>query len=130
MAISRDARTLHALFDVSFTEFVTPKVIRLLYVLALGGLGLGALFLVGLSAYQSLLVGLGYLIVAAVFFLFFAILIRVVLETALILFRIADNTAEMAEHGASIAMNTGRIVTPGDRPSAPSSKPSAAMEPR
>ncbi len=105
---TRDARLLRALFDVSFTEFVTPKMIKLLYVLSLAAIGLWALVLVVAALTQSLIVGLGYLLAAILLFLVGAILVRVWLEIIAVVFRIAANTAEIAEYGAEIAVNTGR----------------------
>ncbi len=102
----RDAHLLSSLFDFSFTEFLTPKIAKALYGFSVAILGLVALLIVGRGLGESLLVGLGYLLFAAVLFLFSVTVLRVWLETAVIFFRIAENTAEIAEHEAEIAINT------------------------
>ena len=105
---THDARLLRALFDTSFTEFITPKMVRLIYVLGLLGIGLWDAWLVFNALDQSLLAGLGTLLLVVLFTLVAAIVLRVWLEVTVIFFRIADNTAEAAEHGAEIALNTSR----------------------
>lgn len=93
-----------ALFDVRFNEFITPKIISLIYVLAMILIGLGFLFLVwsGLRGIYSgirydmgglAVRGLIYLVVAPVFSLLYLSMVRVFLEAVLVLFKIKDNTA-------------------------------------
>jgi len=108
---TRDTRALRALLDTSFREFVTPSLVRLLYVLALAGLAVADLWLVLSALASSLLWGLATLLVVALLTALAALCIRVSLETVVILFRIAEHTAEAAEHGASIALNTASQPT-------------------
>lgn len=92
-----------ALFDVRFNEFITPKIISLIYVLAMILIGLGLIFLVwtGLrSIYSGIRYDMGgmavrgliYLVVAPVFSLLYLAMVRVFLEAVLVLFKIKDNT--------------------------------------
>ena len=87
-----------ALKDTSFTQFVTLKLIKLLYVLgailivigvvitALGGFALGFWR------------GLGTLIIAPIGGLLAVLVLRVYLELIAVVFRIAKNTREIADN--------------------------------
>ena len=98
---------LAGLLDLSFREFVTPRVARGLYSLSLAVSAGAALLVTGLALGQSFvyggLIGLGLLASLLVLMTW----IRVALEVAVVLFRIADSAAEIAEHQAVIAVNTG-----------------------
>lgn len=95
-----------ALFDFSFTEFVTTRLVKAIYVLALVLAGLVSLLSVAYALSRSLLTGLLAVLVAAALFALVVLATRIWLEALLVLFRLADHTAEMLEHEAAIAMNT------------------------
>jgi hypothetical protein len=87
---------LASLFDMSFTAFVTPKIIKILYVLSMIAIGLGYLGFV-LASFSSS-VGLGLLvlvIVGPLVSLFYLAWVRVLLEIAIVFFRIHESTADM-----------------------------------
>lgn len=85
-----------ALFDFSFTEFITVKIIKVLYIIGIVMAGLGALaFLIG-GFTKGFVAGVVMLIVSPLVFLLYVILIRMWLEVILVLFRIAENTSIMA----------------------------------
>lgn len=95
-----------ALFDFSFTEFVTTKVLRVLYGAAIGVWAAGALvILVGALTPPSLL-ALGALVLVPLAFLAAVTLTRVWCELVIVAFRLADHVAETAEQTAAIAVNT------------------------
>lgn len=87
---------LRALFDFSFSQFITTRLIRLLYaigvviavVVALGAIARG--FSEGAGA------GIVALIVAPLIFLLVVILARVQLEIIIVVFRIAEYLRDMA----------------------------------
>lgn len=87
------------LFDFSFTEFVTSRVVQVLYVLSVIAVGLVSIVLIfalfgqgaGAGLLGLILVPLGALLVLAY--------VRVALEFVVVLFRIYDNTCRIAEHG-------------------------------
>lgn len=95
-----------ALFDFSFTEFVTSKIIKLLYGLSIFFSGIFAFFLLiafligGFSA--SAAAGILALIIGTPFcFLIFLVLVtysRVLLEIIIVVFRISEHTAEIAQN--------------------------------
>ena len=77
-----------ALFDVSFSNFVTNRIIKVLYILALIGVTIGALVFLVTGLTQGGGAALLALIVAPLYFLLGLIYIRVLLEVIIVLFRI------------------------------------------
>jgi hypothetical protein len=88
-----------ALFDFSFSEFITTKIIKVLYILAIIAIGLIALgFFIAAASQGGANIVFG-LIIAPIFFLLYVILTRVWLEIIIVLFRIAEYTREIAQQG-------------------------------
>ncbi len=69
-----------ALFDFSFSKFVTPKIVKLVYVLATIGLGLTYLLFVVGAFSQNAGAGVVVLLVGAVLALVYLAFIRMTLE--------------------------------------------------
>ncbi len=94
---------LAALLDLSFSQFVTTKLIKWLYILLLVLILLGGAVGVisGLIAIfsDSFLSGLGIMIASVLGVLIYTVLARVAMESILVIFRIAENTAEIARQG-------------------------------
>ncbi len=84
------------LFDISFKNFITVRVIKTLYLIAIIIIGMLSLFLL-ISAFgtfkYSPVVGLIQILLAPLIFLAGVTYSRVFLETILVLFRIESNTA-------------------------------------
>jgi len=92
-----------ALFDFTFSEFITTKIIKILYGIALVIAGIGTLGMI-VSAFSggpfsrgSVGLGILVLILSPIIFLVYAILSRVWLEFIIVIFRIAENTGEIAK---------------------------------
>lgn len=86
-----------ALFDLSFTAVISRKIIKVLYVLAMALIALTAFANVIFAFHFGSTAGLFVLfIVAPIMSFFWLVLARVVLEVFMALFRIADNTGEIA----------------------------------
>lgn len=85
---------LDLVLDLSFKRFVTPHLLRMLYVLSL----LAAVF----YAISWMLSGFWGLITAPVAFLLYLIVARVAVELILAIFRIAEKLAPLSERDASI----------------------------
>ena len=84
-----------ALFDFSFTEFITTRVVKVLYALAVFFCGILALgWILGAFA-KDAAAGLLAIILAPLAFLLYVLAARVWLEVILILFRIAEHTKEI-----------------------------------
>ena len=103
-----------ALFDYSFTSFVTPKIIKILYLLATVVVALSTLVLV-LAAFNNSS-GAGILtlvIVGPLFFLISMIYARVLLELVIVFFRINGNVQELRDG------RSGGPVQPAPTPAPP-----------
>ena len=89
-----------SLFDFSFTTFITTRLIKLIYVIALIAIGLATLFIIVASFGVSAAAGLaGLLVIAPLFVLFATIYTRVLLELIIVVFRISEHAAEIAAQG-------------------------------
>lgn len=89
-----------ALFDFSFTEFITSKIIKLLYVLTIFFAGFTALIviIIGFSIHTG--TGIFSLLIGAPLIFFISVIYgRVLLEIIIVVFRIAEHLAEMAQQG-------------------------------
>lgn len=100
---------LDALFDFSFTEFVTTRLLKVVYGLSIAGWAIWALVVAAgsLAVFRySVLKGLGGLFLAAGVFIAGTVGSRIACELTIVAFRIADHAAETAEQSAVIATNT------------------------
>ncbi len=86
-----------SLFDISFTEIITTRIIKVLFVLAIIGSGIAAVALLvsgiaggGVGAFISI-------ILAPLVFLLYVVMARVWLEVIMVMFRIAENTDKLVE---------------------------------
>ncbi|MFY9916528.1 MAG: DUF4282 domain-containing protein [Nocardioidaceae bacterium] len=77
---TQDSGFFGALFDFSFSQFVTPKIVKLVYVLATIGLGLAYVIVVIAGFSQSAGAGLVLLVVGAIIALVYLAFIRMTLE--------------------------------------------------
>lgn len=89
------------LFDFSFEAFITPSIIKILFILILVVIALGALGMIIVAFTQGVVAGLAMLIIGVPIGGFLYILFaRVWLEIVVVFFRIEENTAIMAERSA------------------------------
>ena len=96
---------LQALFDFSFKQFISPKIMKFLYSLSMILAGLMALSLVIVGFETSMWLGiLALLFGGPLLFLLTVISNRVVLELILVIYRMADS------------MENIRLVDMGERP--------------
>jgi len=90
-------KCLCSLFDISFSEFITPRIIQIVYVLTILLIALKAIGFIVMGFDHSKWMGvLTLLIFAPLFFIVTVIYARVLLELVMVLFRISDNTAKLA----------------------------------
>ncbi|MDQ7039909.1 MAG: DUF4282 domain-containing protein [Rhodothermus sp.] len=81
---------LAALFDFSFSEFITARLIRLLYALMLIMVGVFVfVWIIGGFA-EGFEIGVLSLVLSPLVFLLSAIVVRIYLELVMIIFRIAE----------------------------------------
>jgi hypothetical protein len=87
---------LGTLFDFSFSEFLTPKIIKILFAIGLVLAAIGALWFIGAGFHHSAVAGVIFLIISPLVFLLYALGVRVYLEILTVLFRIAGRVDEIA----------------------------------
>ncbi len=86
---------LVALFDFSFSEFITARLIRLLYALMLFMLGIFmVVWIIGGFA-EGLGRGVLNLVLSPLVFLLSAIVVRIYLELVMVIFRIAEYLGQL-----------------------------------
>ena len=91
---------LSALFDFGFTSFVTPKVIRVLYILIMVGTVLSALVFTVIVFKASVPFGILTLVFGDPLFILIVLAIyRVLLEFFVVAFRVAEDIRAMRERG-------------------------------
>lgn len=88
---------LGALFDFSFSDFITIKLIKILYILGIIFSGIAAIMVIVNGFNISAGAGIIFLILSPLIFLLYVILVRVWLEIIIVIFRIAENTKQMVE---------------------------------
>lgn len=97
------------LFDFSFSTFVAPQVVGVLYILGLIGAVLFALIAV-VSGFQfSPIEGAITLIASLVGLLVYSIVLRVSLESFIAIIRTAENTRVLAENVLNNSANSSRL---------------------
>jgi len=100
---SQPSGCLTALLDLSFTQYVTTKILKWLYVLLLALVVIGGVVgvLAGLVTMfrDSFLAGLATILLSAISVLIYAVLARVWIELIMVIFRIAENTSELVRQG-------------------------------
>ena len=87
---------LRALFDFSFSQFITTRLIRLLYAIGVVIAALSALGGIIRGFNEGAGAGVVALIVAPLIFLLVVIIARVWLELVIVVFRIAEYLRDMA----------------------------------
>jgi len=101
-----------SLFDLSFSEFVTIRLIKVLYILGIAGAVLGGLaFIIGGFA-NGAGIGILFLLLSPVLILFYILIVRIWLELIIVVFRIADNTSQMVKmnkQNAGMATGEGQV---------------------
>ncbi len=127
-----------SLFDLSFTSFVTTKIIKVIYVLTLIGIGLFALAVVVGAFQESAGLGLFVLIIGApIGALIYTIYARVFLEFIIQVFRISEllrdqNNLQRAAFSTAgwLPGNAGPSVPPvsAAAPATPSPAPASSTD--
>jgi len=97
---------LGALFDMSFSEFVTTKLIKLLYIILLILIAIALVVaeiggLVRMFSHGGFLQGLLMIVIAPFGALLYVIVARMWMEIVIVLFRIAENTTDLVQQGGS-----------------------------
>jgi len=96
VSILKKVDLLRALFNFSFNQLVSPKIVKFLYGLSILSAGLIALFFIIMGFKVSMGFGIFSLFIGApLIFLLTVIYSRVLLEMILVIFRMADHMTEI-----------------------------------
>ena len=85
------------IFDLSFKKYVTPTVIRVLFILVMVFAGLSWLVVVIAGFSSGAGAGLGALVLGGVGFFMFILMYRVFFELVMVIFSIKENTKATAD---------------------------------
>jgi hypothetical protein len=95
------------LFDFSFKVYVTPKILKVVFGIAIGLSALSALFLIAVSFKVNVAAGVFVLlIVAPIVFLLDVIFYRIILEIIMTWFNLVESTSTIARSTVHIAGST------------------------
>lgn len=83
------------LFDLSFTEFVTTRVLRTLYLLSMLGIGFSALITMFSGFTKGVLGGMVTMILTPILAIISLIVVRIYFEIILVIFRISETLIEI-----------------------------------
>ena len=108
----RETSFLGALFDFSFRSFVTLRIVRFLYAVAVVFLAVGTVAAVvgGVATGRNALEMAGFLLLAPIGAFLYLLIIRVSLELMVVIFRIGETQGQILE-----ALRGGGIP-PGSSP--------------
>jgi Domain of unknown function (DUF4282) len=91
---------ISSLFDLSFSNFITTKLIKVLFVICIVLAAFGALAIILAGFARGALEGIiALLILAPLLFLFYVIAARVQMEVLIVIFRSSEYLAEIAKQG-------------------------------
>lgn len=98
MASWKERGVIGTLFDFSFSSFLSTKLIKFLYVIAILGAAIVALMLIAGGFAEGTGMGLLTLLIIAPL-AFFAMLLyaRIMMELMIVLFRISENLQELVD---------------------------------
>ena len=89
-----------SLFDFGFSSFVTPKIIKVVYILVMIGLALGSLGVIAEGFLIGPLYGIIFLIIVAPLYFFVGLALwRIFLEVFMVIFRAADDLRAIRNRG-------------------------------
>ncbi len=88
---------LAGLFDMSFSEFVTIRLIKVLYIIGIiGAVFAGLLFIVG-GFSNGAGTGILFLLLSPILVGIYILMVRIWLELIIVVFRIAENTSQLVK---------------------------------
>lgn len=88
---------LAGLFDMTFSEFVTIRLIKVLYIIGIvGAVFAGLLFIVG-GFSNGAGTGILFLLLSPVLVGIYILMVRIWLELIIVVFRIAENTSQLVK---------------------------------
>lgn len=86
-----------SLFDFSFTSFVFPKVIKVVFAILVVFAAIAAIAVLVMAFNNSTTTGIAALVLSPFIFCLYVLLFRIWMEVAIVLFRILDNVQKIAD---------------------------------
>lgn len=83
------------LFDSSFTDFITLKIVKFIFIIGLVLIGLATVAIIFSSFQGSTTTGLFMLILSPVFFIFMVMIHRIYCEILIVIFKVAEYLREI-----------------------------------
>ena len=90
---------LGSIFDLSFTEFITIRIIKFLFILGIIFAAIGTLVLIVTGFSNGIGAGILSLVLSPLIFLIYVLLARIWCEMVIVVFRIAEHTGRLVEQG-------------------------------
>ena len=91
---------LGSIFDLSFTEFITIRIIKFLFILGILVAAIGTLLLIVTGFSNGIGAGILSLILSPLIFLVYVLVARIWCEMIIVIFRIAENTGRLVDRGS------------------------------
>ncbi len=104
---------INTIFDFSFSEFVTTKVIKFLLGLAVVFNGIATIVFIVRAFHGGALLGIIVLILSPLIFLILMLISRIYLELIIVIFRIAENLITIRDSLASRKVEGGEEISSG-----------------
>ncbi len=96
-AVMQNQGSFGLLFDLSFTEFVTTRVVKILFVIGVICAAISGFSFIVAGFGASFIRGLLFLLLSPAVFLIGVVLVRIWCEMVIVIFRIAENTGRLLE---------------------------------
>jgi uncharacterized protein DUF4282 len=90
---------LGSIFDLTFTEFITTRIIKLLFILGIIFAAIGTLLLIITGFSKGIGAGILALVLSPLIFLIYVLFARIWCEMVIVVFRIAEHTGRLVEQG-------------------------------
>lgn len=86
-----------SLFDMSFSDFVTIRIIKFLYILGIILAGIAGLVFIVSGFANGIGTGILFLLLSPFIVLVYILMTRIWLELIIVVFRIAENTSQLVK---------------------------------
>jgi Domain of unknown function (DUF4282) len=91
---------LGSIFDLSFAEFITIRIIKFLFILGIIFAAIGTLLLIVTGFSNGIGAGILSLVLSPLIFLIYVLVARIWCEMIIVIFRIAENTGRLVDRGS------------------------------
>lgn len=97
---------LASLFDMSFSDFVTIRIIKLLYTVGIVLAGITGLIFIVSGFVNGIGTGILFLLLSPFVVMIYILMTRIWLELIIVVFRIAENTSQLVKMQKKVESET------------------------